>query len=72
MAISVMGGSFRSVDGGSGITKAATSVGWSRPRGSGLGVRALAGERGPAQAPSDPGGAEGIAMRYACAFMEAG
>jgi hypothetical protein len=45
---------------------------WSRPRGSGLGAWADAGERGPAQAPTDPGGAEGIAMRYACAFMEAG
>ena len=45
---------------------------WSRPRGSGLGSGRAPGERGPAQAPSDPGGAEGIAMRYACAFMDAG
>ncbi len=48
----------------SGITKAATFASWSRPRG----IRPDCGRRvaRPAQAPSDPGGAEGIAMVVAC------
>ena len=54
---------------GRGITKAVTFVYRSRPRG----IRPDAGLRlaRPDQAPSDPDGALGIAMRYPCVFIAA-